>query len=748
MNNKKIILVSLVLAGIGIAGVAFTKDMVYQIGFWLIALIPLVFYFWQIYSEEKPKISKFDNVYYFGFLLTIAILALTSLHINELKSEDYKSVIPQFSLGLLTTALALLGRIILIIVKSPPQDETEQLKSAIGGLAKTFDDWNKNGAGFAAADTQNRYAAMEAQFNQASSKFDAELTTSASKIKDLTDRLGGAEKAIEAFVMATYARCQNMEQRLNDANVQFSTKVLQTADTMAGLLSDTTGNLAHKLNEAAQLVDDFVLKTQTRCQAMEQQLAAATVSFDQEVAAIIQTSLENNAAMVHAASADFSAAITLVTNEIARLRQEAANVSFKTAAKRLDEFSKTLEDSFSTINAAVANNSEQAASAIDKLTATADGTRQLAEEIAARLQSLRNLETLVAHINKASLGLAGISSVSADANTALSSLTRATHTAIAELDSGIIQPLAGSPLAGNLHNSAQALEKMRDSSGQAAGAIDKLTATANDTRQLAEAVATHLQHLQNLETLVAHIDKANLGLADMSSVSAEANTALSSLTRATHTAIAELDNGLIQPLAGSPLAGNLRNSSHALEKMQDSVARLENSVTAFASPVLEFAPKLAGHIESSSASVSSMVEVSTRLRASMESLDKGVQSTQKMMVTTLGVLSSLEDKHAVGTGFINGIEQAGQQFNRLTQKVEDTVAMMSGHERSLEQAFAAAISAINSIAALQQKITTVDEVVEKITSEKQRQESLEEVKRPINVSVRSKIKKFLLTKIF
>ena len=641
MNNKKIILVSLVLAGIGIAGVAFTKDMVYQIGFWLIALIPLVFYFWQIYSEEKPKISKFDNVYYFGFLLTIAILALTSLHINELKSEDYKSVIPQFSLGLLTTALALLGRIILIIVKSPPQDETEQLKSAIGGLAKTFDDWNKNGAGFAAADTQNRYAAMEAQFNQASSKFDAELTTSASKIKDLTDRLGGAEKAIEAFVMATYARCQNMEQRLNDANVQFSTKVLQTADTMAGLLSDTTGNLAHKLNEAAQLVDDFVLKTQTRCQAMEQQLAAATVSFDQEVAAIIQTSLENNAAMVHAASADFSAAITLVTNEIARLRQEAANVSFKTAAKRLDEFSKTLEDSFSTINAAVANNSEQAASAIDKLTATADGTRQLAEEIAARLQSLRNLETLVAHINKASLGLAGISSVSADANTALSSLTRATHTAIAELD-----------------------------------------------------------------------------------------------------------NGLIQPLAGSPLAGNLRNSSHALEKMQDSVARLENSVTAFASPVLEFAPKLAGHIESSSASVSSMVEVSTRLRASMESLDKGVQSTQKMMVTTLGVLSSLEDKHAVGTGFINGIEQAGQQFNRLTQKVEDTVAMMSGHERSLEQAFAAAISAINSIAALQQKITTVDEVVEKITSEKQRQESLEEVKRPINVSVRSKIKKFLLTKIF
>lgn len=75
--------------------------------------IPLTMYFGILFANVK-KISRnaIDNIYYFGFLITIVSLAISAYNFDE-KGMDLSLITKQFSVGLVATGLALMYKLVL-----------------------------------------------------------------------------------------------------------------------------------------------------------------------------------------------------------------------------------------------------------------------------------------------------------------------------------------------------------------------------------------------------------------------------------------------------------------------------------------------------------------------------------------------------------------------------------------------------------------------------------------------------------
>lgn len=77
------------------------------------AVLPLAFYhlfFLRPRIKQVPDSSAIDSVYYFGFLVTVAALALSAVSLARSAVPDFNSVLIKFGIGMIATGYAVIAR--------------------------------------------------------------------------------------------------------------------------------------------------------------------------------------------------------------------------------------------------------------------------------------------------------------------------------------------------------------------------------------------------------------------------------------------------------------------------------------------------------------------------------------------------------------------------------------------------------------------------------------------------------------
>lgn len=86
--------------------------------------VPLTLHFAILLANVKEITKKnIDNVYYFGFLITIISLAISANNFTQQQEMDLNLIVKQFSVGLVATGLALMYKLILQGIYKDPEEE-------------------------------------------------------------------------------------------------------------------------------------------------------------------------------------------------------------------------------------------------------------------------------------------------------------------------------------------------------------------------------------------------------------------------------------------------------------------------------------------------------------------------------------------------------------------------------------------------------------------------------------------------
>lgn len=98
--------------------------------FWVpAAVLPLMYYH---LGFLRPRIAKatdsaaIDSVYYFGFLITVAALALSAVSMGRTTAPDFHLVLVKFGIGMVATGYALIARMHLQSLATPDSSQTAE----------------------------------------------------------------------------------------------------------------------------------------------------------------------------------------------------------------------------------------------------------------------------------------------------------------------------------------------------------------------------------------------------------------------------------------------------------------------------------------------------------------------------------------------------------------------------------------------------------------------------------------------
>lgn len=95
------------------------------------AVLPLMYYhlvFLRRRIQEAPDSAAIDSVYYFGFLITVAALALSAVSLARSTTPDFHVVLIKFGIGMVATGYALIARMHL---QSLTLTQTEQSAESV-----------------------------------------------------------------------------------------------------------------------------------------------------------------------------------------------------------------------------------------------------------------------------------------------------------------------------------------------------------------------------------------------------------------------------------------------------------------------------------------------------------------------------------------------------------------------------------------------------------------------------------------
>lgn len=290
-------------------------------------------------------------------------------------------------------------------------------------------------------------------------------------------------------------------------------------------LAKSVEKVAGEFDRAGHHVTAFVDLTQQRMTKMERtlqlaentfesKLNTAALAFNDALAQTAANSLGKTAGVVDEATRQFSSSISSVMDEIGRIQNEAEAISFARAAERIDIFSQSMESSIGSITSKVAAASDDSASAIAELTASARKTQKLTEQIAQRLGSLGKIETLLSTIEKTAIALEEISKTASATSDSISSLGEKLGQAEEEVRKNLTAPLSSIGLSEALKNTIGTL-------GQLEGAASSLLSSISDQTKYFNAFAPELfrqvrgttgETLSTFDSLNAALISATSGL--------------------------------------------------------------------------------------------------------------------------------------------------------------------------------------------------------------------------------------------
>ncbi|MGZ8219170.1 hypothetical protein [Methylomagnum sp.] len=540
----------------------------------------------RISQKNPPSDSDIDGVYYFGFIITIVTLVFTIFHVAYIKniSEYSTQIITQFGLGLAFTAVALICRMLLLFNQEKESAQnaaqaTDQLTQKVGILTDRFDSLSQS-ITVLANSAQTRSQSLLETFERTETQFNERLNRTAGLFEQSAlashAKLKLAVNELETATQRAQAREQQLETEFNQASQKFTTHLTEASKVS---FEKTTGTIETATERFSDAINALIKNTQARELQQAQAFENALEKFNAHLAETAKDSLEKTTKVIGQATGQFTQAVTDLSAEIERLKLEAATLDFGEASRNLGGFIKAMETSLGSIQSAVDAASQNAAAAINKLTAAARDTHVLAVEIDQNLDSLKNLDRMVAQIRNAGEGLDQLAVRATQSGDSLQGLGGAAQGAANQ--TGQFAQMAETAI--------NSLAPMPAVNREAIESIAKLTGTARETHALALQIAASLDNLKNLEKLVANIEQAGQGLERVAAGAAQSGGALLGLaqnTRETTTASGEFNQHLrgtstaltqMTTVSGAAVQG-IAELAHTTRKTHDLAMEIANGL--------------------------------------------------------------------------------------------------------------------------------------------------------------------------
>lgn len=226
----------------------------YGAGWAILCMIAYAAFVW-IRAPANAESEEFaDSFYYLGFLLTLVGLIGVLAHLGDLKGEALlQGVLRQFGVALATTVVGLLGRIILIMFRSRPNDLEEatrrKAEEAYGALTQALDRMAAEAESFGVSFATRLNTALS-PIEPAVQKIVANAERTAEGLEPLQQRL----TALDAGLSNTHAKIQgavdSFSKGLSDTGEQTRASLATAAGEVQSLLASIRG--------AAEMLGDNV----------------------------------------------------------------------------------------------------------------------------------------------------------------------------------------------------------------------------------------------------------------------------------------------------------------------------------------------------------------------------------------------------------------------------------------------------------------------------------------------------------
>jgi ABC-type transporter Mla subunit MlaD len=210
-----------------LVGAAFTSIKYSQSFVWLNNLhaivifiggfTPLVWYYIQLQAvQTKGRYGdgintyltdiEVDSIYYLGFLITLTTLVISVGSIVITTQYEIKTIISQFSLGLIATGFALWGRLDL-------QQRNERLTDPDSAV-----DEYRNKLGDVVNDIEGAYTRLQSTFKRASDSFEKssqQLEVFSNSFERINQEMSGAANSLNAGMSSIQEKSENIDTALN-----------------------------------------------------------------------------------------------------------------------------------------------------------------------------------------------------------------------------------------------------------------------------------------------------------------------------------------------------------------------------------------------------------------------------------------------------------------------------------------------------------------------------------------------------
>ena len=271
---------------------------------------------------------------------------------------------------------------------------------------------------------------------------------------------------------------------------QVEMDVIQSTRELVASVTQVSG----EFDRAGYQASAFVEQLEER---LEKLLNKTITTYTNTIEQTAQKSLDRCAASIDGATAQFSEAISKVLEEVGRIQVEAEAISFSVAAEKMQNFSAQIELSVATMTERVKDVSAASADGIAELASTTRKVQKLAIDIAAKLEKLEQLQSMLDGILNTSEALGIFKEAAETSALSLSKLRATSVEASRKLDSEVIDPLSESGVASGL---LQLTKAFPENAANLASTIGDLTVEASN---LSKTLVSHRQRVEQTLTSVS-----------------------------------------------------------------------------------------------------------------------------------------------------------------------------------------------------------------------------------------------------
>ena len=334
-------------------------------------------------------------------------------------------------------------------------------------------------------------------------------------------------------------------------------------------LANSIKKITEEFDKAGFQVAAFTARTEERLQAVEnkfeERLNKAQITFDSAMSKTAEMSYLKTVKIIDQAAEEFGKKISAIMEEVGRIQTEAEAISFQKATERIEGFSSAIETAIKSITTRVAESGSESSKAISELTTTTKKMSQLANELSASLDKIKNLDSLLQSISSVESSLRSVAKTAEEADSAISSL--ATKTSISEenLRSAIIEPLSSSGLAAALSNTEKAISEAGLKASVSIESMEKAVVAFDE----------------NLRGILASLASSTSTASKMSSFESDINAATTGLHSAI-TTLGQQTNSMAEMIntSSTSLGAAISSASYSLTSIQDRLGALDELASA------------------------------------------------------------------------------------------------------------------------------------------------------------------------